>query len=175
MLPLTKRLAVPASHASAGLVHRKLGELPFRYLAFDTGQRCANEPPVHRTVVIGLGGMFGPRRLWLRRFGCRRTHLVGRDLDCRAGMDRRRFVVFSFPWLVLFGPGRRGDGYCRARDIGGHGFLSALGQFRFSVLVFGFTRRTPGLANDVADHCHDCMVADATFARAIVVNEITNP
>jgi len=175
MLAVAKRLGVPSAHACASLMHRKLGELPFRHLAFHTRQRGANEPPMHRTVVIGMGGMFGSRRLWLRRVrGCR-SRLDGRSLDCRAGEDRRRLVVLYLRRLLLFGFGRRRHGGGLARDVGGHGFLSALGQFGFSILVFGFARRTSGLANHVADHCHDCMVADATFARAIVVNEITNP
>jgi hypothetical protein len=41
--------------------------------------------------------------------------------------------------------------------------------------VLGIARRTPGLTDLVADHRHNGMVAQSPFARAVIIDDVTNP
>ena len=151
-----------------------LGDVPFR-----SGQRGPNQSPMYRPLIIrplvvclvGLGridvnGFTSSGRedgVVVRR---RRQRLdiagpvVGKRLvdDDRVrvgGADTRILRNILRQRARLLAPGGRG--------------------FRLLVLVLGVTRRAPRLPDVVIDHRNDEVIGDATLARTVVVQNVTEP
>src|SRR5438128_217484 len=157
--PASTRVAEPASAAGV-LAHRELGHRTRVLLkAFGTRQRRADQ----RTMDGAFVGRRGRRLLVLwRRF---------RD----KGSARRR-LRFSFTRLLIVfrfvivvsrcHEGRFGS------DVGG---LRLSPPWRLAALVgvLGVACRTPCLLDVVFDHRHDGVVRHASFARTIVVQNVT--
>jgi hypothetical protein len=154
--------------AAAGLTHGEVRRFPLRRLSLGSGQSGSNQRPVDRAVVIGKLGSFGVARggvgLGVRRFeepfGRHERVFVGR-LGGGGGAARRHRRV---------GQARRQIRRLRAR-------LSATGRGDTGLLVFVLrvAGRAARLLDLVVDHRDNGVIRDATLARTVVVEDITEP
>ena len=160
-MPCPKRLALPTSTSTAGVVHRKLGNPTLRHLALDPRQRRPDQLALNRALstrgvgrlrVTGRGRSIGlalpgvdiARHVRRRGHGCRRLRRhdhPGRRQRRRAG---RRLLL------------PRGRHLCR------------------SIRVFRVARRAAHLADVAIHQRHDRMIADAPLARTVVFYKLTN-
>src|SRR5687767_5583376 len=169
-----------AAAAAARLANREVGLLALGDLAFRTRQRRANQPAVHRPVFLRRRGLNGDcvcigtfSRLCpgivssRRRFNeCAGCCVVGTGLSaCRlfdglVFLSRRARTQDALWTLAAAGVGALA---ARRRHLGG------------LVLVVRVTRRTARLLHLVINHRHHGVIGNAALARAIVVQNVTQP
>jgi hypothetical protein len=163
---------------AARLPHRELGFLPLRSLAFRPRQRGADQPAMHRAVVLTASIVVGA--LLVASVG------GGSSLDRhevrigRGGGPRNDSIEIVGGVVNVLGSLHRGN-RARARVV--ENFLrqsTALLAARrrglaLLVFVLGVARRTPRLPDVVLNHRDDDMVGDAALARAVIVQNVTEP
>jgi len=160
-MPGPKRLAMPTSAPTAGVVHRKLGNPPLGHLALDPRQRRPNELAMNRALSRrGVG------RLPVARSG-RRISLARPGFEIARGVRRR-----GHPWRR----GRSDDhaGRRQRRRTGRRLLLPRRRHFRLAIHVFRVARRAAHLADVAIHQRHDRMIADAPLARTVVFYKLTN-
>ena len=165
-----------AVRLAARLAHGEIGFLALGNVTLRARQRCADQAAVDRTIVVTtavlvLAGI-GLGRFVSRKESLGRKVLVGAVGDKFRGMLERQFLVDRM--------GRRRNG-ARPRifeDVlrQGTSLLAARrGRLRLLVFVLGVARRTPRLPDVVLDHGHDDMIGDTALARAVIVQNVTEP
>jgi hypothetical protein len=119
-------------------------------------------------VVVKSGRLCVIHRLFVH--GLRRRGLERCCFDrvfCIRHLFRNRWIVF---------PGPQPAGGVRRLTRSGVGFLAPLRRYsRLFVFVIGIARRAPGLLHLVINHRHNGVIGDAALARAIVVQNVTEP
>ena len=160
-------VAVRFATASAApwLTNREVWRLPFGRLAVRSGQGCADQPAMDRTVVIARLGPVHRQRFGLLRFG-RRLERGGCDWTFESVSDRFDRVGSEFGAQRAF---HRLTGST-------FGAFSALWRnTRPFELVVRFAGSAACLLDLIFDHGHDGMVGDAALARAVIVQNVTEP
>jgi hypothetical protein len=169
-----------AVEAAAVLANGEIGRLALRRLAFGSGQRCSNQRPMDRPLVLLV------TRDRLVRFRLARLRDDIGSIRFNGRRDRRRFVekidrfghqLLVDDWSFGIGDGRtRGGRALRGGDKRGLWLLAArrrhLGLFVLMVRVAG---GAASLLHLVFNHGDDRMIRDAALARTIVVQNVTEP
>jgi hypothetical protein len=178
-LSATTTVRVKVAAAAAWLTDRKLRNLPLRRLSLGPRQRRPNQPAVHRTVVIRARG-----RVIVNIDVAVSPFAVHADLLARGdGGLQRRLVRPEYVRRYLLFVGHVGVGHRRAGTNGigriahEHAILLAAGRRNPGLLVFviRIARGAASLLHLVLDHRDDRVIGDAALARAIVVQNVTEP
>ena len=163
--PAAPRSALIA--ATAWLTDRELRRLAFGCLSLGTGQRGANEPPMHGTVVVEPGRFGGVQRVVVHDVG-------GYQIIKEHGVTAVEHGVIV----------RRGSGHDESSRLTGiclcQRQLAGLAPSRdrdlcLFVLVFRVAGGATCLPDLVFDHGDNRMVGDAALTRAVVVENVTEP
>jgi hypothetical protein len=154
--------AIPIEFAAAFAGTSELRRFPFGRLSFGPWKRRANEPAVHRAVVIRLPCrvLFG----FVLDRGWRSFHLLDGFVCEGLFLERRVF-----------------HGRVDRRDLLGNVlderlFLAArrrnAGLLVFVIRVAG---RAASLLHLIVDHRHNGVIGDAAFTRTVIVQNVTEP
>jgi hypothetical protein len=141
-------------------------------LSFGPGESGPNQAPMDRPVVtaIGVRGVGVLTLSLVASHACHANdvgavlddHLEGNVID-----ERVRFRLGS-PGQERIRGGLRRERPC---------LFPASARRHASLLVFvvGIARRAPGLFHVLLDHGHDDVIGEAALARAVVVQNVTEP
>jgi hypothetical protein len=189
-LAVTRSTPRPAARAIAvhlALMHREVGKLAFGSLTLGPRQRGANETTMDRPFVFRRG-----RGRWFfsGRFECWRSIRSGcfqRDgLAGRFSGDRRRRLGHRLGQIGHVRPvcvaclsdrslARRRSDHVSRRTSRGILLPTLRRHLRVLVFVVRIARGAAGLLHLVLDHRHDCVVRDPSFARTVIVHDVTEP
>ena len=170
---LTRTIAVSLA---TGLPHREVRLLPLRRLAFRTRERGANQATMDGTVILAtcVVGTLLLGRLRLRRSRERRDVVI-RDVGVRChGVGIIGDVVDVIRGRHR-GHGTRASVLEYFLEEGARLLASCCRGLRLLVFVLGVTRRAPRLPDVVFNHRDDDMIGDAALARAVIVQNVTEP
>jgi hypothetical protein len=155
----------PTSSAAARLTNREVWRLPFGRLTVRSGQGRADQAAMDRTIVIARLALVHGQWFRLLRFGGRLERGC-----CDRGVES---VSDRFDRLrIEFGTQRA------FHRLTGSTF-GAFSTLRRNTCPFEFVVRLTGgaacLLDLIFDHGHDGMVGDAALARAVIVQNVTEP
>jgi hypothetical protein len=191
---LAARLAGPMTASSAtampiavhlALMRGELGYLPFGNLSFRARECCTDKRPMYRPFIFNCGLLVADVFSW-KRVRVRRRCDGGRCLNGSWGLRGGDWLAWfdQRSWLgdVCGGLGLYSSALSRhaGRNVGmqrrGRILLPALRRhFSLFVLVLGVAGGAASLLHLVLNHCDDGMIGNPSFARTIVVHDVTEP